>query len=503
MSAAGRVCSPESYRVNLTAFLFIDNFAVLNGNRSFELEDMTQHQSTESDIDHDSSTTVVNDPVVLRITSSIQITLSQLRYFTFTLVGIALLWPWNCFLSASAYYGERFANSTSLIKIYSSTMMSVSTLTSTIFNYYLSQVQKGVNYNLRLNFGLILTIIVFIIMAFSCVSFLFIKMNDLAFFIVLMFMVFISSLATCYAQNGTMATVNVLGGIYANAVMVGQAIAGVLPSVALIISILLVGDKIKTEDKKYVEKNYGVFVYYITASLVSITSMASLYLINTQKVQNQYRLIDEVMEGRLSTESQGPLVDEETPVQETHVPFGLLWKKLKLIVMTIFFTFGITLIFPVFASTVESVHFDSPHKFFKKDIYIPFIYLIWNLGDLLGRIFCGTPNSRLLVKDPKKLIIYSLSRLIFIPLFLTCNIHPYTSSGYSSALINSDLWYIFLQLVFGLTNGILSTSSFMVVRDFCDSDEEKEAAGGFTTVFLSIGLATGSLFSYLLVLLIN
>ena len=43
----------------------------------------------------------------------------------------------------------------------------------------------------------------------------------------------------------------------------------------------------------------------------------------------------------------------------------------------------------------------------------------------------------------------------------------------------------------------------MIVGDYCDTDEEKEAAGGFTTVFLSTGLAVGSVLSYLLVLVVN
>lgn len=431
---------------------------------------------------------------------SVPITLSKIRYLTFTLIGVALLWPWNCFLSASAYYGQRFANTILLIKMYSSTMMSVSTLTSTGFNYYLSQVQAGVNYNRRIVLGLTMTIFVFIIMAVSCVSLLFIEMNDVMFFVILMFMVFISAVATCYAQNGTMATVNVLGGVYANAVMVGQGLAGVLPSVALIISILVVGEKPESTHK-YVDKDYGVFVYYITASLISLACIGALNVINHQTNKVHYNLLAEPLPHSPANLNSPQITEQEPIIQKNHIPFGQLWSKLKFIVLTIFLTFSITLIFPVFASTVESVHINSKHRFFNKTIYIPFVYLIWNLGDLISRILCGTPNSRLLIHNPKTLIIYAVARLIFIPLFLSCNIHP--NIHQSSALINSDLWYIGLQFLFGFSNGQLSTSSFMVVGDFCDSDEEKEAAGGFTTIFLSTGLAFGSVFSYALVVVIN
>lgn len=462
------------------------------------------------------------DPTILAI-GPIKFTLSQLQYITFTLIGVALLWPWNCFLSASAYYGERFFHTPSLVKIYSLTMMSVSTIVSTTYSYYLSQAQRGVDYKRRINIGLFATIVVFVLMAISCVSDLFIRLNDYVFFFFLMTMVLVSAMATCLAQNGTMATVNVLGQIYTNAVMVGQAIAGTLPAIALIISILIVGVKQRDvtaevdDDDYYVDKNFGVFIYYITASLVSIASIALLALTGFLKSEAQYKALNQLLEegegsglvGEDEIDLQpgkspvvgepGSVLTEPLPPSEVYVPFGVMWAKLKLIVMTIFLTFGVTLIFPVFASIVESVHTESDNLFFHKSIYIPFIYVVWNLGDLLGRVFCGATNSIFLVRDPKHLIVYSLLRFLYIPMFMTCNIHP---SGLAP-MISSDLWYIFLQFSFGFSNGQLATSCFMVVGDHCDNDDEKKAAGGFTTVFLSTGLAVGSVLSYLLVLVVD
>ncbi|KAM9893676.1 hypothetical protein OXX69_011621 [Metschnikowia pulcherrima] len=407
-----------------------------------------------------------HDPVLWRV-SNISVTLSQLQYVTFTMIGVALLWPWNCFLSASAYYGERFSHTPSLMKTYSSTMMTVSTIASTTYNYYLSQKQTGVDYKYRINMGLALTIGVFVIMAFSCVVQLLIQMQDYVFFFLLMLMVLVSAMATCLAQNGTMATVNVMGQIYTNGVMVGQAIAGILPSVALIISILLVGEKghgKNPADDRYVDKNFGLFVYYITASLVSIASIALLALISYHKSETTYRALTELVSAE-----EGDLDDlEDVHVQKTHIPFDVLWSKLKTIVSTIFLTFAVTLSFPVFASIVESVHVDSHFILLRKNIYIPFIYFVWNLGDLLGRIFCGGSKS-------------------------SCS---HQNSQNAPTLLGREF-------LFGFSNGQLITSCFMVVGDHCDTSEEKEAAGGFTSVFLSVGLAVGSILSYLLVLVVD
>lgn len=459
-----------------------------------------RRSDSDDDIHAPIEQTEHHEPVVLKIDGVFKLKLSQLKYFTFVVIGIAILWPWNCFLSASAYYGLRFIGSPKLSKVYSSTMMSVSTITSTLYNYYLSQKQTGADYKRRVHVGFNMTIVIFTFMAITCVVQLFLDMNDTLFFILIMVMVLTSATATCLAQNGTMAIVNVMGEIYANAVMVGQAVAGVLPSCALIVSILLVGEKSSKEEK--VDKDFGVFVYYITASLICVISIGLLYLIEHHKPQSAYQKLNDLMEmGEGTALQQEPDIDvvEDVPSQKLFIPFSQLWSKLNLVVMTIFFTFGITLVFPVFASVVESTNTNLKYRLFSKQIYIPFVYLMWNLGDLMGRLMCGYPKLHMLITTPRTMFIYSLARLAFIPLFMTCNIHP----GISQPFIKSDFWYILLQTLFGISNGQLCTSAFMIVGKLCDSDDEKEAAGGFTTVFLSVGLAVGSVFSYLIVLMVG
>lgn len=400
------------------------------------------------------------------------------------MVGIALLWPWNCYLLASAYYGDRFSDTAGLSKAYSSTFMSVSTITTMLFSYYLSQKQEGVNYHKRIFAGMVATIAVFAFLALTCFADFFISMGDYSFFALLMLTVFVSAMASSLAQNGALASANVLGSIYTNGVMVGQAIAGALPPLALICSILLAGkDKIE-EKHPHKARNTGLTLYFLSACFVALGAVFLLGLANRYKNAHAYLAVDE------TEETEEPI----SVVQKKHVPFGLLWKKLKLIVVTIFLTFCVTLVFPVFASTVTSVRENPENIFFKKSIYIPVVFLLWNIGDLAGRVLCGMTNSVFLVKSPHRLITYAVARVVFIPLFLTCNIHP----GLSIPVISSDFWYLLLQFLFGLSNGQLCTSCFMVIGDNCSTNEEKEAAGGFATVFLTFGLAVGSLLSYLL-----
>ena len=81
-------------------------------------------------------------------------------------------------------------------------------------------------------------------------------------------------------------------------------------------------------------------------------------------------------------------------------------------------------------------------------------FLVFNIGDLLGRYMCSFPQ--LLVWSEKRLLILSLLRSAFIPLFLMCNVQLPSNSG-STPIINSDVLYMFILLIFGASNGYLGS----------------------------------------------
>lgn len=457
----------------------------------------------------------------------VQIKLHLLQYLTFVLMGLAILWPWNCFLSASEYYHTRFEelNGDLYARIYSSTMMSVSTIAQLIYNYYLSQKQIDADYYKRFIVGQLFTFFIFLIMAISCVAFL--NIPALVFFVFLMSMILFSSLSCCSSQNGAMAIVNIFGPHYAQGLMVGQAIAGVLPTISLIVSIYMVGEKqIQIEE---VEKNYGVMSYYLTSTFVSTIALfcflSFIYAyamdrkLNTEYTtlnqnendmqieSNFIQLVDE--SGDVSSGLIDNSLNEETSnascaeiFKEEKVSFIYLFGKLKFIVGTIVVVFIVSLIFPVFASNIISVnkqsHDDGIIHFTDNKIFIPMAFLFWNVGDLAGRIICGYPIFQM--QNEKLMFFFSMVRIIFIPVLLMCNLQKESEI---EPLINSDLAYIFIQFMYGLTNGHLISNSFMNIGPRFDKDSEKKAAGGFTGVFLSIGLAVGSVCSYLFISLVS
>jgi equilibrative nucleoside transporter 1/2/3 len=82
-----------------------------------------------------------------------------------------------------------------------------------------------------------------------------------------------------------------------------------------------------------------------------------------------------------------------------------------------------------------------------------------------------------------------------MPLFFLCNLKQQHDHG---STINSDIVYLLMQFTFGITNGHLGSSGMMQSPNYVEP-EAKEAAGGFMTLALSVGLATGSILSFGLV----
>jgi equilibrative nucleoside transporter 1/2/3 len=81
-------------------------------------------------------------------------------------------------------------------------------------------------------------------------------------------------------------------------------------------------------------------------------------------------------------------------------------------------------------------------------------FLVFNVGDFSGRYLCSFP--RLLVWSARRLLVLSLARTLFIPLFLACNVR----AG-APTLISSDFLFFLILFAFGLSNGYVSSLCMM------------------------------------------
>lgn len=115
------------------------------------------------------------------------------------------------------------------------------------------------------------------------------------------------------------------------------------------------------------------------------------------------------------------------------------------------------------------------------------------VGDLVGRTLPGL----LLVHSPFALLIISVSRLAFIPFFLSCNLATLPSS---SSPAFTDLPFFFGVLALGASNGFLATNT-MILASTSELNpvvkvEERDLAGKIAVFCLVGGLVLGSASSF-------
>ncbi|EXJ95378.1 solute carrier family 29 (equilibrative nucleoside transporter), member 4 [Capronia coronata CBS 617.96] len=400
---------------------------------------------------------------------------SWVEYAIFLLLGIAMLWAWNMFLAAAPYFQHRFRTSEWILNHFQAAEISVSTVTNLTSMTALTKIQKGASYPKRITASLLINTVVFGILSLSTL----VPAPAGVYFGFLLIAIFCASFSTGLIQNGLFSFASGFGrSEYTQAIMTGQAVAGVLPPLAQIISVVAVPAKKAGDPGSADESPTSALVYFLTATAISIISLfAFFYLL---RKESQARAL------RAASKSTADETNEDLePNERPEVPLTTLFKKLPFLSAAVFVCFGVTMVFPVFTASIRSVRgIDSA-------VFIPTAFLLWNIGDLLGRL--ATLWKRIsLTHYPFALFCLAVARLLFIPLYFLCNIKG------RGAVVQSDFFYlVVVQFLFGLTNGYLGSECMMGSGDWV-APEEREAAGGFMGLMLVGGLTVGSLLSFLL-----
>lgn len=385
------------------------------------------------------------------------------------------------FLAAAPYFHERFESSKWTSTHYQSSILTVSTITNLAAAYTLAKAQKNVSYPWRVTVSLLMNCVIFTLLAFSTV--LLKDTSVRGYFGFLLVMVFGASLATGMNQNGVFAFAAGFGrDEYTQAIMGGQGLAGVLPCIAQIVSVIVVPRGASSGNGTPASSPTSAFIYFLTATVVSVcTLLAFLYLLRTRP-DMRYR--------STGNDEDESLVDHDHGHSK---PVGLwtLFKKLKYLALGVFLCFTITMMaFPVYTGEIMSVNDPQKSRLYDAPVFVPLAFLVWNVGDLVGRLAVAIPKLSL-ANRPWLAFVLSVSRAGFIPLYLFCNVNA------KGAVISSDFFYLFVvQLLFGVTNGYLASSCMMGAGHWV-AVHEREAAGGFMNMMLVGGLAAGSVLSFI------
>lgn len=401
------------------------------------------------------------------------------EYSIFLLLGISMLWAWNMFLAAGPYFQHRFRDNDWIFANFQAAEISVSTITNLGAMLILTRLQSGANYAKRIVLGLGINMVVFSLLAVSTA----IETSAGVYFAFLMAVIFFTSLATGFCQNGVFAFVSGYGEPkFTQGIMTGQAIAGVLPCIAQIVSVL----SVRPKEGESEQGGHGpppvnwkaALAYFVTATVISVVTLLAFSVLVAR-------------DNRPSAKRQLPTHDmADEPAERKSIPLLYLLKKLIWLAAGVFVTFAITMVYPVFTQRIVSVRPPSEQPpILQPASFIPLALLFWNSGDLAGRLITAVPALSL-VRWPRVVFIFACSRLAFVGLYHLCNIRG------QGAIISSDFFYlVVVQLLFGLSNGYLGSTCMIGAGEWV-AEEEREAAGGFMGLCLVGGLTVGSLLSF-------
>lgn len=410
---------------------------------------------------------------------------SYVDYSIFLLLGVSMLWAWNMFLAAGPYFQRRFRNNDWIFNNFQAAEISAFTATNLCSMLVLTRLQANASYPKRIVTSLFISMAVFALLALSTSVFL--DISAVGYFVFLMIMLVSTSFATGLCQNGIFAYVSGFGQpTYTQGIMTGQAIAGVLPCIAQIVSVLSNrSDATPPSNSNPDEppepppvRSSAALMYFLTATAVALATL--------------FAFLSLLARHRKAEKTQDNSAHDSPEVDDTKkaIPLRLLFRKLRWLAMAVFITFGVTMVFPVFTQKIVSVRpiADQP-PLLQAPSFIPLALLFWNIGDLLGRLITAVPNMSL-IQRPRLVFALAVSRIIFVGLYHLCNI------GGEGAVVKSDFFYlVVVQLFFGISNGYLGSICMIGAGEWVEKDEQ-EAAGSFMALCLVSGLCVGSLLSF-------
>ncbi|XP_058256536.1 equilibrative nucleoside transporter 1 isoform X1 [Hemibagrus wyckioides] len=408
------------------------------------------------------------------------------------MLGLGTLLPWNFFMTATMYFNHRLADLTpanvtveesrnALQAKFNNAMTLCAMIPLLIFTCLTSILHQRIPQKIRILGSLVAILVVF------CVTALFVKLavNPVAFFVITMIKIIIINAFGAILQGSLFGMAGVLPDGYTTPVMSGQGLAGTFAALAMILAIASGSDLMDC-----------AFGYFITACIVITLATVSYIILPNLEFYRYY----------MEKNQKDPALEEEKKIQlikngdssggmstggEVRKNLSLLsiFKKIWVMALSVCFSFTVTICtFPAIAVDITSTIADGGlwEKYF-----IPVsCFLLFNLFDWSGRSLtavCSWPG-----KDSKLLPALLLTRLIFIPLFMLCNVQP----RYRMPVIFShDAWFIIFIILFAFSSGYLSSLCMCFYSKLVDT-HEVETAGAIMTFFMSLGLALGASFSF-------
>ncbi|XP_030626833.1 equilibrative nucleoside transporter 1 [Chanos chanos] len=418
-------------------------------------------------------------------------------WLIFFTLGLGTLLPWNFFMTATMYFTNRLADpqpitddkvsaneteaagdSRNFLQAKFNNVMTLCAMVPLlVFTCLNSVLHQKVPQKLRMAGSLVVILVVFLLTAILVK----VQMDPLPFFVVTMIKIVCINSFGAVLQGSLFGIAGLLPASYTTPIMSGQGMAGTFAALSMICAIAS-GSEIQD----------SAFGYFITACVVILIAIVSyIALPKLEFFQYYQKSQNNVMENMESQMEQLNKEDgaENKPVQQSTSILGI-FKKIWVMAFSVCFAFTITIgTFPAITADVKSTIANGSSW----DLYfIPVsCFLLFNLMDWAGRSLtavCMWPGQ-----DSKLLPALMVARVVFVPLFMLCNVQP---RSYLPVFFEHDAFFIVIMILFAFSNGYLA-SLCMCFGPRKVLPQEAETAGAIMAFFLSLGLALGAALSFL------
>uniref|UniRef100_A0A8C2XIC8 Solute carrier family 29 member 1a n=1 Tax=Cyclopterus lumpus TaxID=8103 RepID=A0A8C2XIC8_CYCLU len=370
-------------------------------------------------------------------------------WIIFFILGLGTLLPWNFFMTATMYFTSRLkdeftsegADTRSVLESKFNNVMTLCAMVPLlIFTCLNSFLHQRIPQKLRIIGSLAAILVVFLLTA----VFVKVDVSPLTFFTITMIKIICINSFGAILQGSLFGLAGILPASYTTPIMSGQGLAGTFAAFSMICA-LTTGSALQD----------SAFGYFITACVVILVAIVAYIVLPRMEFFQYY------------TESNG-----STPS---------IW----VMALSVCFIFTVTIgTFPAVTVEVKSTIANGGTW---DGYFIPVsCFLLFNLMDWAGRSLtavCMWPG-----KDSMWLPVMVGLRVIFIPLFMLCNVQP---RHYLPVLFSHDALYIIFMILFAFSNGYLA-SLCMCFGPKKVPPHEAETAGAIMAFFLSLGLALGA-----------
>ncbi|PVG01232.1 hypothetical protein CPB86DRAFT_727955 [Serendipita vermifera] len=428
----------------------------------------------------------------------------------FFLLGCAVLLPWNAIIVAIPFFQSRLEDSP-LRAVFASYLVAAIQLCRfpTLIHATLSVKKSSKTTRIRVS-GISLVLLLALLFAIT-----FIKVSPQAFFGFVIVNATLQSMVNSYFQTSIVAIASWFGPQAIRSMFSGQAGIAVVISSVQLISVLVSLNKQEipypsnpelskaVDGRTSVDRSAGLFFLIMTTGMVTAI-ISHTYLVQIPLYQRISKVFDRRTPPLLSEET--PLLVEGAPTTES-IQINEQEKSTKRIIrivrvnwtwnLAIFLNFFITLaVFPAITSAILSIHPPLSSRLSHPLVFNAIHFLLFNLGDWTGRWICNF--EALQVWSGSYLLLLSIMRTGFIPLFLICNIQDTISN--TPLLINTDLGFFTIIALFGITNGYLGSLCMMFAPSLEHNTtlerDDVDVAAVVASFCLAGGLTGGSIANF-------